>query len=559
MPGPRGWAPRLALLALGLCLAPRDAAASGAACAPCQPERCVPARCAAPELTARDECGCCERCLSAEGERCGGARGARCGPGLVCVSQRPAEPSPEAAGEEEGTGRCVCKEDGAVCGSDGRSYSSVCALHLHSWRAVHGGRERVRKAHDGECKLGEPRPGSRGGGTCAHPAGQAPFLSPCPSQPKRYLAKREQRDQGQVPTAQKVFFRVSDLGSILGSLLYSPSICDVPAPAIVVPPKRIHNVTGAQVYLSCEVKAVPTPVITWKKVTESPKGVKLLEELPGDRVNVAVQVRGGPSKHESTGWVLINPLTKEDEGVYQCHASNMIGETQAEGNIKVLEQSKNKAHFPLSEDVKRNINNLRYADDTTLMTESEEELKSLLMKEERTKVDFKLNIKKIKIVASGPTMSSQIDGEEMEGPGGTCPRGASLEGARKTLTDAQRHHVEEECADRREDVLAHLPLQLLRVQLGPQPLDAEHGLASPPPLRSAPVSTSRGNASPPPSPGQSKTDKQTPRGFSGKFFLPSLPRPLYGHPLGTNLFLPPSASFSTHRHTLLYPASALPV
>ncbi|XP_034266670.1 insulin-like growth factor-binding protein-like 1 [Pantherophis guttatus] len=263
----------LSLVALCWALASRGA--TGSACAPCKPDLCAFVQCAVPELTARDECGCCERCLGAEGERCGGTRGARCGPGLVCVSQRQAE-APE-TDAEEGTGHCVCKEDGAVCGSDGRSYSSVCALHLHSWRALLDGRERVRKAHDGECKL---------------------------------------------------------------------------APAIVVPPKRIHNVTGAQVYLSCEVKAVPTPIITWKKVTESPKGVRLLEELPGDRVNMAVQVRGGPSKHESTGWVLINPLTKDDEGVYQCHATNMVGETQAEGTIKVLHQSKNKDHFPASEDMK---------------------------------------------------------------------------------------------------------------------------------------------------------------------------------------------------------------
>uniref|UniRef100_A0ACB8ESI2 Insulin-like growth factor-binding protein-like 1 n=1 Tax=Sphaerodactylus townsendi TaxID=933632 RepID=A0ACB8ESI2_9SAUR len=127
--------------------------------------------------------------------------------------------------------------------------------------------------------------------------------------------------------------------------------CGDTAPAIMVPPKKIHNVTGAQVYLSCEVKAVPTPIITWKKVIESPKGVKLLEELPGDRVNIAVQVRGGPSKHESTGWVLINPLTKEDEGTYQCHATNMVGETEAEGSIKVLNANK-KANFLPSEDMK---------------------------------------------------------------------------------------------------------------------------------------------------------------------------------------------------------------
>ena len=64
----------------------------------------------------------------------------------------------------------------------------------------------------------------------------------------------------------------------------------------------------------------------------------------------------------------------------------------------------------------RNINNLRYADDITLMTESEEELKSLLMKvkEESEKVGLKLNIQKTKIMASGPVTSWQIDGETVE-------------------------------------------------------------------------------------------------------------------------------------------------
>ena len=64
----------------------------------------------------------------------------------------------------------------------------------------------------------------------------------------------------------------------------------------------------------------------------------------------------------------------------------------------------------------RNINNLRYADDTTLMAESEEELKSLLMKvkEKSEKVGLKLNIEKTKIMASGPITSWQIDGETME-------------------------------------------------------------------------------------------------------------------------------------------------
>ena len=79
--------------------------------------------------------------------------------------------------------------------------------------------------------------------------------------------------------------------------------------------------------------------------------------------------------------------------------SRLLGETQA--GIKIAS---------------RNINNLRYADDTTLMAESEEELKSLLMKVkvESEKVGLKLNIQKTKIMASGPTTSWEIDGETVE-------------------------------------------------------------------------------------------------------------------------------------------------
>ena len=65
---------------------------------------------------------------------------------------------------------------------------------------------------------------------------------------------------------------------------------------------------------------------------------------------------------------------------------------------------------------RRNINNLRYADDTTLMAESKEELKSLLMKvkDDSEKADLKLSIQKMKIMASGPITSWQIDGEKVE-------------------------------------------------------------------------------------------------------------------------------------------------
>nr|XP_054527896.1 insulin-like growth factor-binding protein-like 1 [Pan troglodytes] len=123
------------------------------------------------------------------------------------------------------------------------------------------------------------------------------------------------------------------------------------APVVVVPPRSVHNVTGAQVGLSCEVRAVPTPVITWRKVTKSPEGTQALEELPGDHVNIAVQVRGGPSDHEATAWILINPLRKEDEGVYQCHAANMVGEAESHSTVTVLDLSKYRSfHFPAPDD-----------------------------------------------------------------------------------------------------------------------------------------------------------------------------------------------------------------
>ncbi|XP_016078258.1 PREDICTED: insulin-like growth factor-binding protein-like 1 [Miniopterus natalensis] len=122
-------------------------------------------------------------------------------------------------------------------------------------------------------------------------------------------------------------------------------------PVVIIPPRSVHNVTGAQVYLSCEVKAVPPPVIMWRKVTQSPQGTQVLEDLPGDHVNIAVQVRGGPSDHEATAWILINPLRKEDEGVYQCHSANAVGETQSHGKVTVSDLNTYKAlRFPAPDD-----------------------------------------------------------------------------------------------------------------------------------------------------------------------------------------------------------------
>ncbi|XP_006863250.1 PREDICTED: insulin-like growth factor-binding protein-like 1 [Chrysochloris asiatica] len=234
-------------------------------CGPCRPEHClVPARCPAPGIAARDECGCCALCLGAEGASCGGRAGARCGPGLVCASRA-------TGAAPEGTGLCVCAQRGAVCGSDGRSYPSVCALRLRARHAPRAHLRHLHKARDGPCEF---------------------------------------------------------------------------APVIISPPRNVHNFSGAQVYLSCEVRAVPAPVITWRKVTQSPAGTQVLEELPGDHVNVAVQVRGGPSDHGATAWILINPLKKEDEGVYQCHSANMVGEAQSHGTVTVIELSEYQPNPP---------------------------------------------------------------------------------------------------------------------------------------------------------------------------------------------------------------------
>ena len=87
---------------------------------------------------------------------------------------------------------------------------------------------------------------------------------------------------------------------------------------------------------------------------------------------------------------------------------------------------------------RRNINNLRYTDDTTLMAESEEELKSLLMKvkEEGEKAGLKLNIQKTKIMASDPISSWQIDGETMETVFSWVPKSLQMVTAAMKLKDS---------------------------------------------------------------------------------------------------------------------------
>ena len=93
----------------------------------------------------------------------------------------------------------------------------------------------------------------------------------------------------------------------------------------------------------------------------------------------------------------------------------------------------------------RNINNLRYADDTTLMAESEEELKSLLMKvkEESEKVGFKLNIQETKIMASSPITSWEIDGETVETVSDFISWGSKITADGDCSHEIKRHSLEE--------------------------------------------------------------------------------------------------------------------
>ena len=112
--------------------------------------------------------------------------------------------------------------------------------------------------------------------------------------------------------------------------------------------------------------------------------------------------------HGTTDWFQIG------KGVHQsCILSPCLFNSYAEYIMRDAGLEEAQAGIKIA---RRNINNLRYADDTTLMAESEGELKSLLMKvkEESAKVGLKLNIQKMKIMASGPITSWQIDGEAME-------------------------------------------------------------------------------------------------------------------------------------------------
>ena len=110
-----------------------------------------------------------------------------------------------------------------------------------------------------------------------------------------------------------------------------------------------------------------------------------------------------------------NKLGKEYVKAVYCHPACLTYRQSTSCEMSGWMKHKLESRLP-EISIGRNINNLRYADGTTLMAESKEELKSLLMKvkEESEKAGLKLNIQKTKIMASGPITSCQIDGETME-------------------------------------------------------------------------------------------------------------------------------------------------
>ena len=138
-----------------------------------------------------------------------------------------------------------------------------------------------------------------------------------------------------------------------------------------------------------------------------------MENLPGYLTCLLRNVYAGQeaiviARHGTTDWFQIG------RGVRQgCISSPCLFNFYAEYIMRNAGLEEAQAGIKIAG---RNINNLRYADDTTLMAESEEKLKSLLMKvkEESKNVGLKLNIQKTKIMASGPITSWQIDGETVE-------------------------------------------------------------------------------------------------------------------------------------------------
>ncbi|CAK8688887.1 unnamed protein product [Clavelina lepadiformis] len=107
-------------------------------------------------------------------------------------------------------------------------------------------------------------------------------------------------------------------------------------PILTRRPGNVNNRTGEKVYLACEAYGIPTPHITFRKITQLEDESEMFEEMPSDRLNMAVQIRGGPDKHKISAWVLVDPLMNEDAGLYECLASNTQGSVSDKGYINII-------------------------------------------------------------------------------------------------------------------------------------------------------------------------------------------------------------------------------
>ncbi|MGH0128807.1 UNVERIFIED_CONTAM: hypothetical protein FKN15_052138 [Acipenser sinensis] len=101
------------------------------------------------------------------------------------------------------------------------------------------------------------------------------------------------------------------------------------APFIATPPRDIVNVEGSDVIFGCEVSSFPMAIVEWRK-----EGNSIF--LPADDSHMAVQARGGPQRFELTGWLQIQRVQKEDEGMYTCCAKNEFGEVSASARLQVI-------------------------------------------------------------------------------------------------------------------------------------------------------------------------------------------------------------------------------
>ena len=146
---------------------------------------------------------------------------------------------------------------------------------------------------------------------------------------------------------------------------------------------------------------MPKPLTVWITVRKTLQGMGLPDHLTCLLRNLYAGQEATVRNGHGTVWFQIGIVTTCLFNLYAEYITRKSGLGEAQAGIKIA---------------RRNINNLRYADDTTLMAESKNELKSLLMivKEESEKVGLKLNIQKTKIMASSPITSWQIDGEIVE-------------------------------------------------------------------------------------------------------------------------------------------------